>query len=215
MADNTPLYGFRWAREWNGTATPSTVRMTIATATTFDVNSSGTANLNPGDPVELTSGGGVDLCDGAEATPGLAFGIVAGFEPYYNATTGLMTPARALPSAVAWGTVESRRTWVHVIPTEKAYWEIDVDDAVTATTFADYVAFIGENADHVLTLSSDGLSVNPRLDISGHATSATLGWRIVGVSRTKYNKDFAGAYVKLIVQANEGRSPIFNPTTGV
>lgn len=210
MTDNTPLYGFRWSTEWNGSGPPIGKRRWVATGTNFAVSGgAATPGLGAGDPVTLLSGGSVDLCDGSETTQLVPYGIVVGVAPYYNATTGLMTPSDVLPSGVAWGTVEERRSWVYVVPADAGYWEIDVDDAVTATTLSAYLALVGQNCDHVLTGASGASRVYPKLDIQTQNTTASLMWRIVDVSRSCYNRDFYGANVKLIVKANRMQDPRF------
>jgi hypothetical protein len=98
-----------------------------------------------------------------------------------------------------------RRSILDVIPAAGNYFEIDCDDASTATTYAAYLAFIGEAADHTFdvgTVERAGYA-NPKLDISTHLNSAGQ-WKIVGVSRTMNNRDFTGLNVKLIVEINEG-----------
>ncbi len=88
-----------------------------------------------------------------------------------------------------------------VYPAAKQVFEIDVDDVVTATTEAGYMAFVGENCDHRLTAGSEPKS-NCLLDISTHVTT-TAQWRIVGVSPIVSNADFSGAYVRMLVTVNE------------
>jgi hypothetical protein len=56
---------------------------------------------------------------------------------------------------------------------------------------------------------------NPVLDISTHATTAALMFRIVGVSKSRENADFSGANVKLLVQLNQGLDPVLNGATGM
>jgi hypothetical protein len=205
MADNIPLYGFRPAGRDGSPFSPVAVEMTVATATSFDV-SGGQANcaLRKGDPVTLTSGGVVDLCDGFEASgTGVAlWGIVAGISQYYDAVEGVLVKKDSLPSDVAW-TLNQRASKVFVWPLHQyKYWEVDVDDNTTATTQEAYLALTGELCDHSLAGAASNLKINPRLDISTHGTSNGQ-WRFEGISPTLYNQDFSGSYVKVIVSPYE------------
>jgi hypothetical protein len=200
MADNEAYYGFRpymGNHKGGGTCHPKTVRCTVATAYQAQDDGSGfSVDLNIGDPVKLVSTGTIALANTTESV----FGIVAGFEYYWDGD--VMRPTNKLPGGNAWGTVEERRPWVHVIPANACLWEVDVDDSTTATTFAAYQAFVFENVEHTCVGVSADATATPKLDISGHATTAGLGWRIEGVSQTKSNRDFSGANVKLIVSCN-------------
>lgn len=208
MADNIRKYGFRW---WGGNPhpQPSPIVCTVASSASFDV-SGGASNcaLRKGDPVTDVSTGGVTLCAGyeASATGVRVFGIVDSVLPYWDAAQNLMVPGNALPSDIAWTGLE-RQSKLLVIPAEAGIWEIDVDDNVTATTEAAYQAFVNENCDHTLA-GAVAPFVNPMLDIAQHVTT-TAQWRIVGVSPSADNRDFSGAYVKLLVRVNEGASPTF------
>lgn len=214
MADNAIKYGFRWHRAINGKNIPMPEEVIIASATSFDVNSGAqNVSLRIGDPVTRLSTGGVTLCDGSEGAGGgvALYGIVVGVLPYYDATAGYMRPSNSVPDAVTYGSNLERQTKVLVVPAEAGYWEIDCDDAATATTLAAYQAFQGENCDHILCGASGETSAKPRLDISGHGT-ATAQWRIIRVSPTAENQDFSGNYVKLIVRVNECQAPGFVAT---
>jgi len=212
MADNRQSYGFRFAGARYGRDVPTNVECIVATGQTFAVNG-GTSGvtLGPGDPVIRLSTGGVTLCDGAEGAGGALtpYGVVMAVLPYYDAASGRMTPTETLPSGVAWGTNLERQSKVLVCPMEMAYWELDCDDAVTATTEAAYQAFNGENCDYrlnggIVPTANPQNRAHPRLDISAHATTNSLKFRIVRVSHTKDNVDFTGNYVKMIVELNIG-----------
>lgn len=212
MADNRQSYGFRWAGARYGRPEPTIIRLPVATSQAFAVNG-GTAgvNLGPGDPVIRLSTGGVTLCDGAEGAGGALtpYGIVMTVYPFFNVGLGIMTPAEQLPSAVVWGTNLERQSFVGVCPVEMGYWEIDCDDAVTATTLAAYQAFNGENVDYRLNggispVANPQNRAHPRADISIHATTNSFNFRIVRVSDVKDNVDFTGNFVKLIVELNIG-----------
>ncbi len=208
MADNVRKYGFRW---WRGNPhpQPSPIVCIVATSASFDV-SGGASNvaLRKGDPVTDLNSGGVTLCAGFEAsgTGVRVFGIVDAVLPYWDAAQNLKVPGSALPSDIAWTGLENQSKLL-VIPAEAGIWEIDCNDASTATTEAAYQAFINENCDHTLAGAS-GTFVNPMLDISEHVAT-TAQWRIVGVSDSADNRDFSGNYVKLLVRVNEGASPTF------
>lgn len=208
MVDNRIGYGFRFAGSRWGRPEMTPRRCIVATAASFDVTG-GTSNvlLGPGDPVIRLSTGGVGLCPGSETTPQIPYGVVVAVGPYWDGTT--MVQTGYIPSDTAWGTLLERQSTVMVVPFEEAYWEIDCDEATTATTKAAYQAFIGENVSYNLNggispTSNPQNRAHPRLDISSHATTDSLALRIVGISDTQDNVDFAGNYVKLIVELNVG-----------
>lgn len=200
MADNTHFYGFRpyqGNHKGGGTCHPKTVRCTVATGYTGQDDGSGfNVDLNIGDPVKLVSTGTIALANGGDAV----FGVIAGFDYYWDGD--VMRPTNKLPAAHAWGTDEGRRPYVHVIPVNACLWEVDVDDSTTFTTKATYQAGVYENVDHTCAGDSATSKAEPRLDISGHATTASLGWRIEAISQNQANADFSGANVKLIVSCN-------------
>lgn len=196
MADNMQEYGFRWSSQYNSGPMPNPIRRIVATGTNFVV-SAANYSLRAGDPVKTVNTGGVTLADPGDAI----YGIVVAVGPYWDGS--VMRPTDALPSGVAWGTNLARQSTVMVVPANLGYWEVDCDDAVTATTEAAYQAFINENCDHSFTSpSATTLKLHPRLDISTHAT-ATGQWRIAGIAGDVSNKDFSGNYVKLVVLVNE------------
>lgn len=203
--NNTPLYGFRLHKSLVGAGIPMFEQMIVATAQTFAVNGGAqTPVLRPGDCVSRTTTGGIILCDGAEGSGGATapYGIVMAIGPQYDAALGYMKYADSLASGIAWGTNLQRQSTVFVCPVQWAEWEIDVDEAVTATTKAAYQALIGENTDFRNNGAAGENNLKPLLDISAHATTATLVWQISGISPTKYNRDFAGTRVKLLVRPN-------------
>lgn len=211
MADNVSRYGFRLVGLTGGPGHPKPIRKIVATDASFDV-SGGLQNaaLTMGDVVTLASTGGVTLCGGTEnsQTPANPYGVIVGVEPYYDATigaSGAMRPSSELPSDIAWGTSLSRQSKLLIQPfLPGLVFEVDVDDAVTATTEAAYQAFIGENVSMINTGVANAVPrrVAPKIDISTHATTATLCFTIVGISPTMDNVDFSGANVKLLITAN-------------
>jgi len=215
MADNISRPGFS-VYQGMGAPYPKPIRCTVATAASFDVNG-GASNcaLRKGDPVTMLATGTVTLAQGYEASGNngdAVFGIVDSVGPYWDATNGVMVPSDSLPSDIAWGTIMERQSVVYVIPVEACLWEIECDDAVTATTEAAYRLLVGLNCDHTLAGAS-APRLNPRLDIS-QAITATAQWRIIDISQTANNRDYSGNYVKLVVRANEAQSP-FISTTGI
>lgn len=209
MADNPQKYGLRWNQAANGGAPlPKPMEVLVADATAFDV-SGGQAGvaLGAGDPVKEVSTGGVTLAQAGDAL----FGVVIGVEPYWDGT--VMKPSPTLPSGTSYGTNLSRQSKLLVVPITAGVWEMDCDDKTTATTEAGYQAFINENADIALDLTSGNTRPYPRLDISTHGTGSAQ-MRIVGISKTAENQDFSGLYVKLLVVGNEVQNAPWQ-TTGV
>lgn len=215
MVDNPSRYGFRWHKGNASGAKPPIVECFIASAGSFDVDGGAqNVRLRAGDPVVRGNSGDVNLARGTEngGTSAAAFGIVAGFKAYFNGNAMLFEDT--IPSDQVYGAVLERQTKALVIPLAPGMiFEIDVDDIVTATTEAGYQAFIGENCQHQLTGAVGAANAFPKLDISTHANTATFPWRIVGISKSMENWDYAGANVKLLVEANAAQHP-FSNTTG-
>jgi hypothetical protein len=131
-------------------------------------------------------------------------------------SNGKSRPVSYLPGATSY-TNEVDRTSLIVLPFANNIWEVDVDDAVTATTLAAYRLLVGLNADMIYTTdvtNADKPRARPELDISTAATTAALDFRIIGVSKTAENVDFSGTGVKLLVQLNLGSDPNLG-TSGV
>ena len=218
MADNMPYYGFRWATAHNGGKNvPQAEECFVVSGQSFDINN-GAQNigLGIGDPVTRLASGAVSLCDGSEGAGGgvAVYGIVVAVLPYYNAVTGRMEPTNVLPDNVVYGTNLERQSKVMVVRADAGRWEIDVNDATTATSLADYQALYGENCDHILTgVVSVDTRAKPKLDINPN-DPATAQWRIISVSKSAANQDFSGANVKLIVEINEAATqlPAFGAT---
>lgn len=209
MADNVSKYGFRYQGLTGGPGHLKPIMKIVATAESFDVTGGlQNAALRAGDVVTLLSTGGVTLCNGNETTPANPFGVVVGVLPYYDSTigtSGAMRPSKSLPSDISWGTNLARQSKLIIQPfLPGLVFEVDCDDATTATTEAAYQALIGENVSMINTAAASVSPpwVAPKLDISTHATTATLCFTIVGVSPTLDNVDFSGANVKLLVEAN-------------
>lgn len=218
MADNTHVYGFRWAANYSGMSQPKPIPMPIASAANFTVSGNATnLNLNPGDPVKINTDGSISLAGGNEnsQTSQPAWGVIVGFggQGYFNGTRMVRSPF--YPSGVTYGTALDRQGFALVVPFSAGIWEIDCDDATTATTFLAYQAFIGENCDHRLAPNTSGfvnanLAANPVLNIASHnPATTTLSMRIVGISQNFSNQDFTGNYVKLYVSINKGAEPFY------
>ena len=214
MADNISRYGFRWAAGYNGGKNYPTVEerwvpSSPSADASFDV-SGGQSNLylGKGDLVKLEATGGVTLCQVADNDP---YGVVMGVLPYWDGTK--MVPSRLLPSDIAWGTNLARQSKVLVAPIVQGAWEVDVDDAVTATTETAYQSLVNLNVDFILSLTNT-TRPEPKLDISSAATTAGLHFRIIGLGRTPFNQDYSGANVKLVVIANQAQHPAYG-TTGL
>jgi hypothetical protein len=207
MADNMQEYGFRWSTRYNGGPMPTPIECIVATGQNFVV-SAANYSLRAGDPVKRVNTGGINLAAAGDALYGICVGVL----PYFNGSE--MQPTNALPSGVSWGTNLARQSKVLVVPAHLGLWEVDCDDATTATTEAAYQAFIGENCDHAFTPVTATLKVHPRLDISTHA-AADGQWRIFKIAGDVSNKDFSGNYVKVIVGVNETTEGPGYTATGV
>lgn len=204
MADNPVRYGMRAVKSRYGGMLP-VERAWCATSASFDVNG-GAANvvLGEGDILLQQSTGAVTLAIGSEGTDSTTIlGVCCGIKQYLDTATGTMTArGPGIPSDLAWGTDLAKQSQLYYIPIESAIWAIQCDEATTATTEAAYQAFIGENCRFVNTGASGENRARPRLDISTHATTNTFPFKIVGVSTTAGNQDYAGNYVELYVISN-------------
>jgi hypothetical protein len=214
--NNLPRYGFRpFGKRFEDLQVD---RLIVVSGQTFDVNNGAQdLSLRPGDPVYPVANGGYALADGSEGSGGAVSvsHIVCGIGWQYDATTGKMEFKHGLADAIAYSTNFNLASWIFAIPVEACQWSIDVDEADTAATEAAYRALINDNADHKLCGASGETSAKPRLDISSATTTNTLKWRIRGIDPTRENRDLAGLYVKLIVEANVVARPAFGGTTGV
>lgn len=204
MADNRHYYGFRpYIGDPNGgVCFPQTVRKWVATGKDHTDDNAASMDLNIGDPVKLNSDGSVELAKGASGTE-VVWGVVAAFEYYWDGD--FMRPTNKLPNQHAWGTIEERRPWVHVIPARSCWWEIDLDGAAgaVATTKAGFLARVGENVLFTCDGNTTTLKAEPYADSTAIATTAGHSLRIEGISDSRNNEDFSGKYVKLIVSFNE------------
>jgi hypothetical protein len=165
--------------------------------------------MNVGDPVTRQSDGSMALSAAGDTISG----VIVGIGQYYDSAVGAMRFGRNIPGGTAWGTIFARRSTIYVVPAPMAVFEVDCDVAGQATTEAGYAAFIEENANLSMNPVAGSTTAKPRLAISGHANTNTLGFRIIGISK-RVNQDFTGNYVKLLVTPNVIRNAPFQ-TTGL
>jgi hypothetical protein len=207
MADNPAKYGFRLARFRSGYSMSSCEEAFCISGATFAGGAATAAALRPGDPIVRLNSGAVNVAPGTDGTPGDVLGIVIGIKQYLDPSFSNAVTARgnALPSSIAYGSNLELQSKVLYIPAEAAVWRITVNDATTATTLAAYQAFIGENCSHIHTALSGETKLAPKLNISTHAATATLDWRIVGIPDVSM-QDFTGLNVDLEVTCNRPQS---------
>ncbi len=212
MADNAVRYGFRWSTAINGHACPKGVPMDVASGQVFTFAAATAGRLQAGDPISRIAGGTIDHTD-----PGAAvgnWGIVIGIGhdgKVFNSsfgTTGALHPTQFVASGIVPPSTDER-TIVLVVQAGGVFWEIDAAPALTAgkSTYADWQAVFGLNADHVFTApAASDLDATPELGISVAAPGAAM-WRIERLSPNQSNEDLSGENVKLIVSLNEGQAP--------
>lgn len=212
MADNTAKYGFRFYSSMTGVGRSAAVVFPVASGYAPVINTNVSVGLTIGDPVQLLTDGSVALAGDTTTANAVPFGVIVGLRAKVD-SNNKSRPTSYYPTGTTYTTKENT-TLAYVIPFGRDLWEVDVDDAVTATTETAYRALIGNNADLSYTLdasNADRRKAGPRLDISTVGT-ATAHFRIFDISRTALNTDFSGANVKLLVQLNEGREPMFTAT---
>lgn len=208
MSDNPHFYGFRPVKGHE--SYPYQIqRMRVASGYSPTV-SGNNVNVNVGDPVKKVSDGTVALCAAGDAV----YGVVTAIRQYYDTNLGRMNFRKYLPFNTVYGTNLERTSFVEIVLAQGAIFEVDADDNVTATTQATYTTYIGENADQNNVGDTTNQTVNPQLDISTHATTNTLVWRIVDIAPTMDQMDYSGKFVKLYVTANVVQDAPYQ-TTGV
>lgn len=215
MADNAHFYGFRYERSLSGKPQPEPLIMPIASGYQPQVGGATNVDLHVGDPVVLLSTGYINLAIGSEGTQSAIFGIIQGFTNRFSSEQQVMTPTNKYVGGTAYSTNFERQSFALVQPVVDSVFSIDCDDSSTATTYAAYLAFFGENTDHVLvadTTNANDPKADPKLDISLHNTTA-LQWRILGV-KPYVPIDYSGLNVKLLVTCNKVQQAPYN-TTGV
>jgi len=215
MADNINLSGFRWVRGKNSThCNEPVMNVPVASGYAPAVDPAGgnyaVGGLYAGDPITRLSTGYANLCPGTENTTAQlrVFGVMAavGEDGYWNGTE--MFFGSYLPSGITYGTNESRRTYIKVIPAVGQVFDCAVvNDSISAKS--DIITLFGTNVDHRLTLfdtSAAGPKALPKLDLTTPATT-TAQWRIWEFSKAVELFDYSGAYVRLEVTANETLEP--------
>lgn len=197
MADNIQRYGFRVFKSRSSTAAPMPERLRVASAyQATDVNTTN-CDIGPGDVFKKVSDGTVALAAGTDA---FAY-VCVGLGPYWDGT--VMRFNKVIPGASGnYGTNYERETFIYCVPVSHYIFEVDCDTSGSNTTYANYRTLIHNNVNHVNTGDTTNVRANPQLAISGAATTNTLQWRIVDISPSQENADFAGKYVKLLVTAN-------------
>lgn len=196
---NVARGGFRWRGNKLAPASTSPPVMIYPVASAY------ATVLYRGDPVKLASTGTIQ----AAAAGDRVIGVFAGAEQYYDGT--VVRKGASLPVST-WGTNLSRQSKARVILARGQIFEVDADEATTATTQAAYEAFVGENAEWVAGTAVGDVS-GAQLDISTHAVTNTLSVRILDIPN-KDNQDFASANVKLTVEFNLTQDTAAGTTTG-
>lgn len=206
MADNPYRYGFTWYATRSGGTAPKPMRVRVASAYQGQPGGAN-CDIQIGDPVKKVSDGTAAFAAAGDAI----FGIVSAVLPYYNTTIGARMPSNRLPYGTVATVGTDSESALEIIPVADQIFLVCADDAVTATTKAAYIAFIGENMDHSFA-TAVAPNANPLLDISDHKTG-TAQWRLVDLAEFP-NIDYSGAYVPLLVTCNEVQQAPFQ-TTGV
>lgn len=212
MADNRRKYGFRFYSSMTGAGRTAAVEGTIATAYAPLINTNESVGLSIGDPVQKLTDGSYALAGDTTTAGAVPFGVIVGFLNVKVDSNQKARPASYYPSGTTYAT-KANETRVAILPFGRDLWEIDHRNGAL-TTEAAYKAISEHNADLVFTRdisNPDRPRANPQLDLTTTG-SATAHFRIFGVSKTQENQDFSGANVKLLVQLNEGREPMFTAT---
>ena len=202
MSSNVHKYGFRFHRSLTGRDNPDPLEYTVADAYQATKDAGGTnVDLNIGDPVKLVNDGTVALAN----TTDLVYGIIVGVRQVYDSALGALKPFDRVPGGSTGGGLYERKTRVMVQPAKGVIWEIDANSAAQSTEAA-YETYIHNNVEHVCpgdTNVSGRPKADPMIDIANAATTAGLGWRIVGISKSRENRDFSTNYVKFLVVVND------------
>jgi len=205
---NTRLYGFRYIGPLNGGNPVEPLRFRVAAAYALA--------LNVGDPVELLATGYVQLA--AAATLGTV-GVITGIGPVWNPATGRMEimnrhPIIAGGPAYVYGEIGGvcTETTVLVVPAAGNLFECCGGTILAAATRAGYLATIGNNVPHMLTVAGN---LNwPELNNAAPPGAGASQWRIMDLARTLY-VDWAALYVPMIVSGNQVALPPAAPLAGI
>jgi hypothetical protein len=211
---NNHIYGFRFARSFDGNETPQTIVKPIASGyapNTGDDGAGGTAcNLNIGDPVQLLNDGTVRLAQPGAATGGTdiddrVFGVVAGFPRVMIG--GAPRPNGFYVSGTTY-TGDDQQTLCKIIPVHNNIFDIDTDDvSASFDTKTEFQSMIGvaQISYSVLTSGAGQPKANPRFDISTYSEAADVvdQLRVVGLSKRFDQQDPTLVHVTLEVIFNE------------
>lgn len=192
--------GFRWRGSFDAVSQKEPPIEVLPVASAY-----GTA-IRRGDPVKLLSTGYMDIAAPGE-TP---YGVCDGVTQYYDGVA--IRSGQALPASTTYSTNFSRQSLIRVIPVRGQKFEIDADLTDGATTWAGWLALIGENADWVAGTASGDMS-GVVLDISTHNTTNSLGCRIREVVSPNL-QELDAARVKLMIEFNLVQSTTAGSTTG-
>lgn len=158
-----------------------------------------------GDVIIQVSDGTVGIA-GATDEP---FGVVVGCW-YTRAGESLPRPAITIPANTTFTptTVGSRQaSVVEFIPAIPSVHFFEADADTTTTDIATAIGYIGENTQTEVTTAADAvLGSREMLDISDHATTESLPWRLVDIVRYP-GVAYDAARVKYIVTANHSGWP--------
>lgn len=212
MADNRRKYGFRFYASMTGVGRTSAIEGHIASGYAPLINTNESVGLSIGDPVQRLTDGSFALAGDTTTANAVPFGVIVGFLNVKVDSNQKSRPTSYYPTGTTY-TTKANETRIAVLPFGRDLWEVDHRNGAF-TTEAAYRAIIEHNADIVFTRdvsNPDRPRANPQLDL-GTTGSATAHFRIFGISKTQENVDLSGAAVKLLVQLNEGREPVFTPT---
>lgn len=134
---------------------------------------------------------------------------------YTRSGEGGRRPAKTIPASTTFSPTavgSPTASLCQFIPAVEGYvWEADGDDA-TITTLAAAIGIINENVDLVVGSgnATTGLSAET-IDMSGHATTATLTWRVVDIVR-RPDVDYTVTRQKYLITPNLSEWPSFTAT---
>lgn len=219
MANNTHQYGFRWKGNLEGESQPKPLELLVASNYAASVSAT-SVSLNIGDPVQFNVGapgsGFIELA-GTGATPNIFWGVIVGFS---NVKIGLPLKGRKfsyLPPNTTW-TLEDDASKVLVCPFGRNIWEIDVTGNTSSSdTLTEYRAMTNRTVNLSYTLDTTNANnprANPMIDVSTLSDDSG-DFRILGVSKTALNQDYAGNFVKMLVCVNESGEAPFVTDPGV
>jgi len=202
MANRATFGGARWRR--NLTAPSSTSPPIEILPVADDYNT----QLSIGDFVKQISTGYMERAAAGDTI----YGVFVGCEQYYDGTA--IRRGGKYPASQSYDTNFERQTLIRVIPAFGQVFEMCTDDVgSTYDTYAEHLAFVGENCEWVSGTASGDYSGN-LLDISTHATTNTLSLHLRGIAK-HVDHDFAALGVRYYVTVNLTQQPAAGSTTGV